>query len=408
MKRIGKKGIAVLLAIITCMSFLAGCGKEAEETNDGKGQLISDEDAAALQYMKKYMVEDVFGDGASYAVYAPEGGDYGDGFLSYIDHGISYFAAVYSGGGEEFPYQMLNEVLKGRKADLEGSGEYSDIQFGEVVKNGADRFVLVSAMDADFYGTPYEKKMLYYLDVPKAGIALIWNVEISEMQVDDTTETILAQMGQCYGIGMDSLMPSGEWVQADAERETAAQDVYEPEEGEPALTKVDGYQYLGQTTLSFEDGEILCPVMAPMGRNTSVRESNVSTSIHGVSVYISGSYTATDQYVPQMKKSAERAYELKVNDESVENRNVHKSDVMEMSGYKDAYYYIVDYETPDYITGDYYKEVKAECWIVIAEKYILDCSITLRANEYDSATNTLMKELETAYGIDLSEYYNEE
>ena len=28
-------------------------------TNDGKGELISDEDAAALQYMKKYMVEEI-------------------------------------------------------------------------------------------------------------------------------------------------------------------------------------------------------------------------------------------------------------------------------------------------------------------------------------------------------------
>lgn len=80
MRRIEKKGIAVLFTMVICMSYLAGCGSEAategrdgdisaaakqdgEEavtegtdkdmtvTSDGTGELISDEDAAALQYM---------------------------------------------------------------------------------------------------------------------------------------------------------------------------------------------------------------------------------------------------------------------------------------------------------------------------------------------------------------------
>lgn len=376
-------------------------------TNDGKGELISDEDAAALQYMKKYMVEDVYGDGSSYEVYAPEGSENSDGFLSYIDHGISFFASVFGGGDEELPYFMLNESLKGQKADWESGGQYSDVRLGEVIKNGADRYVTVSAKSEDFYGTAYEVKKLYYLDIPKAGVGVLWEAEITELQTDEFTEKILAEIGQCYGIGLESIMPSGEWAQADAERQVEAQDVYEPEAGEAALTKVDGYRYLGQTTMSFKDGEIQCPVMAPMGYTTAVRETYVSASMHGVSVNSSGIPTGTGDYVPLLKEGADRLYERKLNDEDVENRNVHKSAVMEMSGFDKAWYYVVDYETPDWITEEYYKEVSVNCRIVIGENYVLTCDITLRDNAFDASTNTLLKELETAYGIDLSAYYNE-
>ncbi len=378
--------------------------------NDGRGELISDEDAAALAYMKKYMVEDFFGDGASYEVYAPDGSDNTEGFLSYIDHGISFFASVYSGGDEvveDLPYMMLNETLKSEKKDLESNG-YSDVQLGKVVKNGADRYVAVSAIGEDYFGTAYQERMLFYLDIPKTGVAVLWQIEMNEMQMDEMTEPILAEIGQCYGIGLENLVPHGDWEKGDAARKVEAQDVYEPEEGEPALTKVDGYQYLGQVTLSLKDGEIPCPVMAPMGATTRVREDSVTASMHGVSIYISGGFTGTDQYVPRMKDSVNRLYEQKINDESVENRNVHKSEVMKISGYQDAYYYIVDYETPDTQTGEYYQTVSVNCRIIIAEKFALLCDITLRDNAFDTSTNTLLQELETAYGIDLSGYYYEE
>ena len=57
---------------------------------------------------------------------------------------------------------------------------------------------------------------------------------------------------------------------------------------------------------------------------------------------------------------------------------------------------MVDYETPDWITEEYYKEVSVNCRIVIGENYVLTCDITLRDNAFDASTNTLLKELETA------------
>ena len=373
--------------------------------NDGKGELISDEDAAALEFIKKYTIADVYGDGASYPVYAPDGSESGDDFLSYIDHGIMFFAAVYGGGDEELPYQLLNESLKGLKADWEQNEEYSDAKLGEVVKNGADRYVSASVRGKDLFGTDYEKSVLYYLDIPKTGVGVLWQVEVSEIQIDEMTEKLLTEIGQCYGIGLESIMPNGEWAQADAKRQADAQDTYEPEEGEIALTRVDGYQYLGQTTLSLKDGEIQCPAMAPMGSMTMVKEDHIYASMHGVSVNIDSTPTGTDDYVPLLKKGADRLYEQKVNDE---NRNVHKSEVMEMSGYENAWYYIVDYETPDSITGEYYREVSVNCRMIIEEKFALTCDITFRGNAFDTSSNALIRELEMAYGIDLSGYCNNE
>ncbi len=383
-------------------------GGEPAVTNDGRGELISDEDAASLQCVKKYMVEDVYGDGNSYEVYAPDGSENDEGYLSYIDHGIVYFASVYSGGDKELPFQVLNESLKMTKVDWEQEEAYSDVQISEVIKNGADRYAIVSAKSQDLFGTDYVRRMLFYLDIPETGVGVLWELDLSEIGMDEVTAQILSELGQCYGIGLEGFVPKGEWAQADKDRQIEAQDVYEPEEGEQALTKVDGYQYLGMTTLSLDGGKIQCPVLALMGYTTSVRSSYTSATMHGVSLSIDGSSTGTDEYVPLFKEGADRLYRQKLEDEDVENRNVHKSEVMEMAGYDNAWYYIVDYETPDLMTQEYYREVRVNCRIIIEEKYALTCDITLRDNNYDKMTNTVIKELETAYGIDLAEYYNEE
>ena len=80
---------------------------------------------------------------------------------------------------------------------------------------------------------------------------------------------------------------------------------------------------------------------------------------------------------------------------------------MTMSGFNQAVYYIVEYDEPDHNGEGYHKRVKVECHIRLEEKYHLSCSIWLNDEDYDNATNILLKELETAYGVDLSRYYYE-
>ena len=302
---------------------------------------------------------------------------------------------------------ILEESVKDKKNYWE-TENYSDVWFGEVAENGSDTYAAASAVGQDLYETAYRKSAFYYLDVPKAGVGVLWNLEISEIQADETTGKLLTEIGQCYGIDLGSLVPDGEWAEADAKRQMEAQDVYEPEKGELVLEKVDGYQYLGKAVLSFGGGKTQCPVMAPMGYQTSAKETHITSSMHGIFTNISGSPTGTDAYVPLMRMSAEHWYEQKTNDERAENQNVHISEIMEMSGYQNAWYYVGEDETPDPDTEEYHRQVEVSCWIIVKEKFALVCEVTLREKDFDASTNTLLKELETAYGIDLSGYYNEE
>lgn len=172
---------------------------------DGKGELISDADAAALQYMKKYMVEGMSGNGESYPVYAPDGSECSGGALHYSDHGIICFVSVIDGGDKEMPYGMMDMTMERQQEDMEVSGNYSNVWVGGVVENGEDRYAVVTAMDTDVSGEPCWIRKLIYLDVQQPGVGALWQIDVAEMQADEMTETILTQWGQCYGIGMEKL-----------------------------------------------------------------------------------------------------------------------------------------------------------------------------------------------------------
>lgn len=53
-------------------------------------------------------------------------------------------------------------------------------------------------MGKDFYETPYQETMLFYLDIPKPGVDVFWQIEVNETQLDEMTEPILVQIGRCY------------------------------------------------------------------------------------------------------------------------------------------------------------------------------------------------------------------
>lgn len=69
---------------------------------------------------------------------------------------------------------------------------------------------------------------------------------------------------------------------------------------------------------------------------------------------------------------------------------------------------VITYEKRNIFTDEFLPKVDVLCYIKVQEEYVLRFTITLSYDEYDGSTNTLLKELEAAYGIDLSEYYNEE
>lgn len=390
-------------------SELSDAEGEPDQTEEGKvsgtGELISDEEAASLQYVEKFMVEDYYGDKEEYPAYAPVGSDYSNGFLGYFDHGISFGASVYDGGADVFMYQYFEMSVEIQVEYWEESEDYTDIQIGEVQANGGDRYQLVTARTQDYQGTPYVVKTVYYLDAQGDGVCILWNMELSESSIDGETNLILDEMAQCYGISLDEMKTGGEWHRETQKKEELRQDEYEPEEGSLALTKVEGYQYMGMTTLISYDGGAQCPAMAPMGRRTSVYENHIYSSMHGVSTSTTLNKLVFQDYLSSVKIAVDGEYDYLLGKDGV--RNVWRSEMITMPEYEQASYAVITYEEQDYMDEKYVPQVEVQCFIRINEDYVLVNKITLNYGEYDDSTNALLKELETAYGIDVSRYYYE-
>ncbi len=377
----------------------------ADIAKDESDKVQSGDEKTDWQYLKKYMVEDFFGDTGEYEMYAPAGATNEDGLLSYYEHGIWFTGAVYSDESRAMLYGSLDMAIEAQKEDWEEGTGISDVEVGETQKNGDDRYAFLSARAKDANGTAYERKMIFYLDVREEGVGVIWNLEIAEFTVDDQTELIVDEIEKCYGVSLDALTVSGEWAKEDAQFRMEQQDIYEPAEGEAELARIDGYQYLGTTTLSLKNGTIQCPIMLPMGRGTSVREDGASAVMHGVSVHVQGYPTISKNYFAEVEDSADFHYR-DISEYEEGNQNVELSEIMPMDGLSEAVYFVVTYDEPDRKGENYYRQADMECFIRLEEKYLLNYTIWLSSEKYDAATNTLLKELETAYGIDLSEYYN--
>lgn len=362
----------------------------------GTREKISDEEAASLQYMEKVMLENYYGDKTEYEMYAPIGSDKLNGTLSYFDHGLMFSAAVYNYETDDAYEDGLRRYLSILKKDY---------QVSEIMRNGDDRYAFLSSQGEDYNGLAYDIKRVIYQDVRENGIAIEWDLQIMEIGVDSETYLVTDEISKCYGIYLDDLEINGEWEKAEAERQVEIQDEYEPEEGESELTKADGYQYMGITAISIDD--INCPIMLPMGRNSSVIETSAMSTMHGVYVYIWGySSTHSLNYQADAADAADRNYRY-VSDPDKDYQNVRRSEVMAMSGFNQAVYYVIEYDEPDYNGEEYHSRVDVYCYIKLNDKSNLRCEIVLSSEDYDDSTNILLKELETAYGIDLSRYYYE-
>ncbi len=112
---------------------------------------------------------------------------------------------VFDGGEEETPYYMLEQTMETQQEDTEKYGDYSNVWVSGIMENGADRYAVVTAMGTDVSGEPSRMRRLIYLDVQQPGVGALWQIDVMEWLTDETTETILAQWGQCYGIGMEKL-----------------------------------------------------------------------------------------------------------------------------------------------------------------------------------------------------------
>lgn len=378
---------------------------EIKEEETTETVSVQEDTPPQYQYLESMMIEDYYGDHSELEVFVPVGSKCSDGFLSCYGQGFSFYAGVYSIGlPDEEEYAMWEESARQQEKEWQESPEYSSVEAGKPVAVGDDRYLITSADRLDFYGTPYRVKNVSYIDMREAGKSVRWSLELSEMQQDETTEKVVGEIAQYYGIDMDSLSVTGEWAKLDAQRQAEEQDLYEPGEGSLALEKVDGYQYMGKADASFDRGTLQCPVMLPMGRLTSVEEWRISSDMHGVHVRIDCDKMYQQNHFALLEDSADA--DCRIADESGA-RNIRKSMLMAMKGYNTAAYSIVAYEEPDGADENDNTVAEVSCYIKVKDVYLYSCNITLRSGEYDAATDVLLQELEAAYGIDLSNFYHE-
>lgn len=386
-------------------------GEESEDKRkDAETSVIfTDEEIESLTYIERISVEDYYGDKSMYDVYGPKGSQCENGYVSYIEHGLFYSASAYNMGTDSFLYSFLDEMIEYTQEEwLKEDSGYSDVVIGEMMKNGDDRYIIATAKKEDYNGVPYEEKLIYYMDAAGQGAGVMWELEMEERSIDDETYLIIDELAGCYGISLDQLKASGDWSENDKERIMQEQDLYDPGEDDLILEKVEGYQYMGIVTISAEANRksTQCQVMAPMGQRTNVGDNYVGANMHGVRIMANINMLIQQNLMASAKMFSDIRYEDYIED-TEDIRNVWKSEMIPISGFEEAYYVVITYEEKDYITEEFVNKTDVMCFIRIDDDFDLEYYITLSQNEYDASTNTVIKELEMAYGIDLSEYYYE-
>lgn len=367
---------------------------------------MTEEEVNALQYVEKVALEDYFGDKTEYDVYVPKDAQINEGYVFFMDHGLKFDAMVFNIGSDDLLDEVLDDSVQFDISIWGNEGyDYTEMEFGEIIRCGDDRFRMASAMGEDFNGTPYKVKKIYFMDVIQEGVGVAWNLQVSEFGADDVTNAIIDEISKCYRVNLEEIKVDDAWFAGEATRNEQWQDEYEPSEEETVLEKVDGYQYMGLAAISDPTGKTQCPIMIPMGSQTRVAEDVALAYMHGVD--IAAGLVWSNDFDESVKFGIDTT--AKTYEKNPDNfANVRTGSPQPISGYGMAKCAVITYEKRNIFTDEFLPKVDVLCYIRVQREYVLRFTITLSYEEYDSSTNTLLKELETAYGIDLSEYYNEE
>ena len=202
--------------------------------------------------------------------------------------------------------------------------------------------------------------------------------------------------------------PSKEPEEKDETKKPAVDKSYQNEyvvkEGDIELQKVEGYQYLGSSQLSKDDGEITCEVLTPMGWYTFADQDMVSSNMHGVNTLAKIIKLTPKNLDEKMQYYQESTYEFHVKNKSSYS-NAQMGDIVPAEGKEKAYYAIITYDEESMSDDMWYPAASIEYLQGITENSALCYEITLKTENFDNDTETLLKELESAYGMDLSQFY---
>ncbi|MDE6202234.1 MAG: DUF1266 domain-containing protein, partial [Lachnospiraceae bacterium] len=239
-------------------------------------------------------------------------------------------------------------------------------------------------------------------EVEPSGDCINWSLEMYPEHADEDTDLVIADMEKCYGIDMGLLKGDSQ-----LKTDTHDQDEYVPGEGQAVLNDLEGYQYLGAVELSDYYGEGVCPVMMPKGYHTNVEKSHVYSFMHGIWATADVEEFYNDNVLmTELKSIVDNKYESRFgNTERI--RNVWRSAMMPVPGFDNAFYTVISYEKKGYDTEEYFPKAEILCYIQYDAEHYIALEIFLSGDKYDDSSNKVIREFETAYGMDLSKYYRE-
>ncbi len=208
-KREKLKMLAVMLILTVGMN---GCG------HAGTSKQAAEKERK-LTYIELTQVEDYYGDKSMYDVYAPKGNSNENGYIFYSDHGLNFGAYSMNYGSRESLMESLKVSIELKEEEwTEDNSEYTNVETGEILENGEDRYQVITAERADLYGIPYEVNLICYMDVQENGGGVLWDLELSEIGVDSETDFLIDELAQCYDLDLDFMKTSGKWAAANEAR----------------------------------------------------------------------------------------------------------------------------------------------------------------------------------------------
>lgn len=428
-KSVFKSKTPILFLLLSAI-FVIGCsnkesgslvsGTVYEETNEADSQSAQsnedtnfvgivypfDEEVSAMEYIEKAEIKDYLMGDRKFVIYAPKDRGFSSGKVYYNEHSISYKAKGIALQSNDELYLEFENAVNDYLATVEQlSDYYSNVQISEVLEEASNRYQFISSATTDGFGNSYPINAVIYLDMQAEGAGVIWQLEMNGQYADDITNLLISELATCYNLDeykliYDKLLYDASLIID----ESSYQDEYVVRDGDIELQKVDGYQYLGSSQLLTDDEQTVCEVLTPMGEFTYANQDYTSSYMHGVNTRASIIGLAPKNLKETMQYFQESTYENRVKNNY---GNVVMGDIISAKNKENAYYCIITYDEASFSDDMWYPSVSIEYLKGITESHALYYEIILKTEKYDKYTDILIKELEMAYGIDLSQFYDE-
>lgn len=401
-KLIARKGVFNLACIWVFVILLTGCGntrpdtpKETEIMTVAEKRAEKEGETEDFLYLEKLEMEDLNEPKEKFEIYMPAGSEVDAGYGFYHQHGI-YFSAFVNRieGYEEFAdyLDLMLEYLPGPDMD------YADVYCSGILENEADRYFFYTGRGVRYDGASCEIRTLEYMIAESDGSYVNWSIELLQDEVDEETDLIIAELEACYGITLEAFKKDSPLKEGNLDK-----GEYAYKEGKNGLEVSEEYQYLGTAVLSDYDEKNSCSVMIPGGCCTRISNSHAYSFLHGVWITADVEEVYMGNLMADLKSSLDSKYESRTGD-SERIRNVWKSTMLQSSEFEDAFYAVITYEKRGYDAEEYSERTEVLCYIPYDKRHYIALEIFLSDERYDDSTDAVIRELEQAYGIDLSDY----